>query len=508
MPSGADDQSDRVDAATWMVAGTVVLGSLMSNLDTTIVSVALDTLARDFGTAITTVQWVTTGYLLALAIAIPLAPWAAERFGGRQVWMTSVGLFLLGSMLAGASWSMGSLIAFRFLQGLGGGMLTPVGMTLLARAAGPARVGRVMAVLGIPMLLGPVLGPVVGGLLVEHAGWRWIFFVNVPIGALAIPLAARLVPGDPPHPRRRLDLTGFLLLSPGLAVLVYGFAETSSSSRIAGPQTLALIALGLSLVTVFVLHARRADRPLIDVHLFQNRAFSASAATTFFLGMGLFGALFLLPLYYQGARGQTALGAGLLMAPQGIGAAIMMIFSGWATDRMGPGRVVLGGLTLVVLGTVPFAFANASTSYPLLALALVVRGLGLGASTMPAMAGAYARLDGAGLDDAASALNVVRRMGGALGVALLSVVLERHLPGSTGSVSARDAPTSVVADAFGRTFWWTVAFCALALVPALFLPRKPLVARGARRPDERGRRRGATETSPTGRRTRTTVSRS
>jgi len=462
MASATGTAPARIEPATWMVAGTVVLGSVMSVLDTTIVNVALHDLALEFEVSITTVHWVASAYLLALAIVIPLSGWASQRFGARRVWMTSVGLFLLGSMLAGVSWSIGSLIAFRILQGLGGGMIIPVGMALMTRAAGPGQLGRVLGVIGIAQLLGPVLGPVLGGLLVEHGGWRWIFYVNVPIGLLALTLAPHTIPSDRPQPCDRLDLTGFLLLSPGLAAVVYGLAETSSGG-LGGAATFGPILIGLALIAAFVAHARRAPNPLIHVRLFKMRAFAATAGTAFCLGMSLYGAMYLLPLYYQTARGLTPLDAGLLMAPQGIGAAIMMPFAGRATDRLGPGRVVLVGLFLMLAGTVPFAFAGDSTPYPLLAGALVVRGLGLGASLMPAMAGTYGRLDDAEVPRATSAVNAIQRTGGSLGVALMAVVLDDRLHASP-------------AGAFGGTFAWIVGIGVLAFLPAAFLPRRPAQA--------------------------------
>jgi EmrB/QacA subfamily drug resistance transporter len=355
-------------------------------------------------------------------------------------------------------------------------MIVPVGMTLLSRTAGPSRMGRVMAILGVQQLLGPVLGPVIGGALVEHAGWRWIFYVNVPIAALAVPLAARLLPRDATQPRKRFDGVGFLLISPGVAALIYGLTQSAQGGGFTALAFLPILA-GITLVAAFVVHARRS-KTLIDVDLFRGRAFTAGVGTTFFLGMGLFGALFLLPLYYQGAHGASPLEAGLLMIPQGIGAAIMMPFAGRATDHAGSGAVVLGGLALILAGTVPFALAGSSVSGPLLAAALFVRGLGMGAATMPAMAGVYASLDEESMAQAASVLNVVKRLGGSLGVALVSVVLEGGMPGSAGGVTDRTAHATVVADAFAKTFWWVFAFCALAFVPAAFLPRRPSVGAG------------------------------
>ena len=476
MPVPGGEQAEPVDRATWMMAGTVVLGSLMSVVDTTVVNVALHDLARDFAVSITTVHWVASGYLLALAVSIPLSGWASERFGAKRVWMTSVALFLTGSMLSGLSWSIESLIAFRLLQGFGGGMIVPVGMSLLARGAGPGRLGRVMGAIGIAQLIGPVLGPVLGGLLVEGGGWRWIFYVNLPVGVLALALARHTLPADRPEPWDRLDLRGFALLSPGLAAIVYGLAETANGGG--APSALAPILAGAGLVGAFVVHALHARAPLLDVRLLRTRAFAASSGTTFCVAMSLLGARFLLPLYFQAGRGLSALETGLLLAPQGVGAAFMMPLAGRLTDRIGPGRVVLAGLTLMTLGTLPLAWAGNGTSYAVLAGALLVRGLGLGATMMPAQTAAYATLGrDTGAARGTSALNTIQRMGGALGVTLMSVVLGANLQAQ-----------SAAAPAFGASFAWIVGLTLLAFVPAAFLPRRP-----ARAPRQNGIALGRTE---------------
>ncbi|MFD0345344.1 MFS transporter [Kitasatospora aburaviensis] len=195
------------------LAAVVVLGSIMTILDATIVNVALPTLGRDFHASITTIQWVSTVYLLAFASVIPLTGWASERIGTKPLWIASLAVFMAGSLLAGLSWSIGALIAFRVLQGLGGGMIMPLGQTILARAAGPQRMGRVMSIVGVPMLLAPIFGPVIGGAIVGNASWRWIFFINLPVGALALALAVRLLPSSPRRGGGRLDALGLVLLS-------------------------------------------------------------------------------------------------------------------------------------------------------------------------------------------------------------------------------------------------------------------------------------------------------
>ena len=215
------------DRALILTSAVVILGAFMTILDSTIVNVAIDTLSRDFHADLTTIQWVSTGYLLALATVIPLTGWAADRFGTKRLFLISIFLFVLGSALTGTAQNVDQLILYRVLQGLGGGMVMPTGMTILTRAAGPERVGRMMAVVGVPMLMAPVLGPILGGWLVDFASWRWIFYVNIPIGFAAIALAWRVLPRDVPAPQQRLDRLGLLLLSPGLTAFVYGLASTA-----------------------------------------------------------------------------------------------------------------------------------------------------------------------------------------------------------------------------------------------------------------------------------------
>jgi EmrB/QacA subfamily drug resistance transporter len=324
---------DKLPREVWVVSGVVITGVVMSILDTTIVNVALETLSRELKASLNTIQWVSTGYMLALAVVIPLTGWMSERVGAKPVWMTSVALFGIGSALCGLAWSAGSLIFFRILQGFGGGMIMPVGMALLAQTAGPRRVGRVMSVIGVPMLLGPILGPVIGGLIVDSWSWRWIFYVNVPIAIVALVLAAKLLHADAGRADAgKLDWLGLVLLSPGLAGVVFGLSETETHGGMGDPIAWGPIVAGLVLIAAFVLHATRAPRPLIDVRLFRVPAFGAAAATTFLLAGSLFGAMIILPLYYQVDRGESALAAGLLMAPQGLGAAGVMPIAGKLAD--------------------------------------------------------------------------------------------------------------------------------------------------------------------------------
>src|SRR3954447_4146941 len=254
----APAQDAGLDRDLMMVAWVVVLGAIMSILDVTVVNVAINTLAREFQTTLPTIQWVATGYTLALATVIPLTGWAADRFGTKRLYLMSISLFVCGSMLSGLAWSAGSLIFFRVLQGFGGGMLMPLGMTILTRAAGPQRVGRVMAVIGVPMLLGPIFGPILGGWLVDAFSWHWIFFINVPIGVAGMIMSLRILPRDVPEPNERLDWIGFMLLSPSLAAIIYGLAKSSEAGGFAAPEVVIPVIAGAILLAVFVWHALRS----------------------------------------------------------------------------------------------------------------------------------------------------------------------------------------------------------------------------------------------------------
>ncbi|WP_245788710.1 DHA2 family efflux MFS transporter permease subunit [Amycolatopsis marina] len=409
-----------------------MLGAIMAILDTTVVNVALQTLTIEFQTSFDTIQWVATGYMLALVTVIPVTGWASDRFGTKRLYLLAIVLFLAGSVLAGFAWNVETLIIFRVLQGLGGGMLMPAGMTILTRAAGPHRVGRVMSVLGVPMLLGPIGGPILGGWLVDAVSWRWIFFINVPIGAVALLLAARLLPKDRPEPANRFDFPGMLMLSPGLALLIYGVSNLPDAGGVGATSVWLPGAAGIVLVAGFLLRATRIAQPLIDLHLFRNRTFSIAVLTMSIFSVSFFGAMLLLPTYFLLVRGETALTAGLLLAPQGIGAMVTMPIAGRLADRIGSGKVVLPGLVLIVAGLAVFTTVGPDTSYWLLLPALFVMGLGMGSTMMPIMSAALQTLTHKQVARASTATNIVQQASGAIGSAVMSIILAGVLAGKFG----------------------------------------------------------------------------
>jgi EmrB/QacA subfamily drug resistance transporter len=487
MAESSAPAAEGLDRETLTVAGVVILGAIMSILDTTVVNVAIDHLAVAFRSSLTTIQWVITGYTLALATVIPVTGWAADRFGTKRIYMWSLVLFTLGSALSGLAWSADSLIFFRVLQGIGGGMIMPAVMTILTRKAGPHRMGRVMGVLGVPMLVAPILGPILGGWLVDNASWRWIFFINLPIGVVAFILALIVLEPDRPQPAHRLDWVGMLLLSPGLAVFIYGLAESSSyglgSVRSWGPTV-----AGLALIAAWFVHSWRTENPLIDLRTFAHSRAGAAAGTFLLFATSVFGSLLLVPLYYQAVRHNSALQAGLLMAPGGVGAMLTMPLAGRLTDEYGPTWLPAAGLPVVGLGLVPFMFVGPHTSYVLLAGASFVQGIGMGLAMMPNMTAAMQAVPLAAIARTSTAMNIIRQAGSSIGTAVLSVILASaitsdlaakgfagHASASGGGLSslqrlppsAHAAIAAPLAHAFASTFVWAVVLIAVALIPAV-----------------------------------------
>ncbi|HSS67960.1 MAG TPA: DHA2 family efflux MFS transporter permease subunit, partial [Nocardioidaceae bacterium] len=313
----APEHPDNIDGAVLKVAGVVVLGAVMAILDITVVNVALPTFTTVFSDGgeplpYSTVAWTVTGYTLALATVIPLTGWAADRFGTKRLYMSAIGLFTAGSALCATATSINMLIGFRVLQGFGGGMLMPLGMTIMTRAAGPKRMGRLMAILGVPMLLGPICGPILGGWLIQHASWHWIFLINVPIGAVALIYAYTVLDKDSPEPSEAFDFLGMALMSPGLALFLYGVSSIpgAADGQYSYARVWISMAVGLGLVIAFIFHTFRPEHPLLDLRLFKNRNLAVANITMFLFAAAFFGGLLLVPTYFQEVRGESTLAAG------------------------------------------------------------------------------------------------------------------------------------------------------------------------------------------------------
>lgn len=473
-----------LDPALRRLILVVVIGTMMTSLDIMIVNIAITTLNRQFHATLATIQWVVTGYLLALSMTIPITGWVVERFGTKRTWLVSLALFTLGSVLSGAAWSINALIAFRVLQGVGGGMLLPAGQTMLARTAGPQHMGRMASIIAIPAMISPVFGPVLGGLIVGHLSWRWMFFINVPVCAVAMLLALRLLPADEERQHsRRLDVLGLALLSPGLASVVYGLSQAASPEGFANPRLLVAAGLGTVLLAAFCRHALRTrGTPLTDLRLFRLRTFRNAAIGLFGYTATVLAVDLVLSLYLQTVRGQTPLHTGLLVAPWGIGAALTMLLSMRVIDRRSPRLRVLAGMVPVLAGAITYSQVGSDTPLAVITGAMLLIGLGHGLALPALTATIYRELVRAAVPAASILFNIVARVAGSFGTATAAVVLQIQvrlmMPRVGGSGVLTDAAGSSTAPAranlaaaFAHSFWWAVALGAVVVVAALRIPR-------------------------------------
>jgi EmrB/QacA subfamily drug resistance transporter len=335
--------------------------------------------------------------------------------------------------------------------------------------------GRVMSVTSMPTLLGPILGPTIGGAILQGASWRWIFYVNVPIGIVSFLLAIRILPkqGRQHGIGARLDVPGLLLLGAGMPALTYGLAEVGNTGTFAATEVIVPLLVGLALIGGFVVHSSHAERPLLDLRLYRRSTYSFASIVTFFVGAAVFGTLILMPLYYQQLRHLNTIDTGLLLGPQGLGMVVVTPLAARLTERFGGGPVVVMGVSITMVATIPFGLIGAHTSYAWLASALFVRGIGMGFSFLPSFVAAFAALDRSELSDATPQLNMVMRVGASIGIAVLTVVLSRSL------IAHAHAGTSA-AGAFGTAFWWALGLTAASLVAGLGLMRAEGRARAAR----------------------------
>ncbi len=446
------------------LAIAIVVGAIAVILDTTIVSVGLHELGESLGASVSTIQWVSTAYLLAMFVTIPVTGWAQARLGSKTLWLLGLSVFLAGSTLCALAWNATSLIMFRAVQGLGGGVMIPLMTTILMQAAGGRNVGKLMATVSLPAALGPILGPVIGGLILNYLSWPWMFLVNLPLGVVGIVLAIRMFPAGESGPRRTLDVVGLLLVSPGVLGVIYGLSEAGSRGGFGHVEVLAPLLVGALLVAGFAGWAwRRGDRALIDIRLFKHRPLTMSSALMFISGTALYGAMLLLPLYWQQIRGEDALGAGLLLIPQGVGALASRTLAGKFTDTIGGRWVAVTGFAIMAVGTIPFAFSTATTPTWFLLATLLVRGFGLGAVIIPLMSGAYRGLARDEMPDASIVTRVSQQVGGSFGVAVLAAILAQAALGATDVAG--------LAEAYDVAFWWATGLAVLGAGLSLLIPK-------------------------------------
>lgn len=414
-------------AYKWIVAMVVIIGVFMAILDSTIVNIAIPRLQTAFGADLHSVQWVLTGYILAQGVATPTVAFFADRLGTKRLYIIALAAFTAGSALCGLAWSLPILIFFRVVQGVGGAALFPLSLTLIFREFPPQERGAAMGLFGVPALLAPALGPTLGGYIVTYAGWQLIFYINVPIGILAVILSMLLLRNYHDQVRSSFDIPGFIFSTIGLASVLYGLSEAStdgwSSTTVVGFLTAGVLALAI-FVAVEIFIIRRGGQPLLDLRVFLDRNFSTSSVANVFVVFALYGGLFLLPIYLQDVRGLSAFQAGLILLPQAFASMVSVVIGGWLVDRIGVRAVVIPGLFILALANWQLSSISLDLPYQQLQVILILRGFSLGLVGQPLILAALATIRPHLLTQASSLSTVVRAVASSLGIAVLATLVQ------------------------------------------------------------------------------------
>jgi EmrB/QacA subfamily drug resistance transporter len=411
----------------WIVAMVVVIAVFMSILDQTIVNIAIPRLQIAFGADIHSVQWVLTAYILTLGVVTPTSAFFSDRLGIKRFYLISLVLFTGCSALCGLAWSLPALIFFRVLQGIGGAALFPISITLLFREFPPQERGAAMGFFGIPALLAPALGPTLGGYLVTFAGWQLIFYINVPIGILAFFLATIFLREARPEANTTFDFLGFIFVALGLGLVLYALSSASTdgwgSTTVVGCLGGGLLSLAI-FITIELILANRGGHPLLDLRLFANGPFTTSIVAGLFVVFSLFGGLFLLPIYLQNLRGQSAFESGLILLPQALASMVSVILGGRLVDRIGVRAVMIPGLLILGVATWQLSFITVYSPFWWFQSMLILRGLALGLTIQPLTVFGLSEIKPRQLGQASSMNTVMRSVSSSLGIAVLATLVQ------------------------------------------------------------------------------------
>jgi EmrB/QacA subfamily drug resistance transporter len=441
-----------------LAVGVVFVAAMfMSIMDVTIVNVALPTIGRDFGVSPTAVDAISIAFLVSLAVFIPASGWLGDKFGGKRVLLTAIVVFTIASGLCGLAQNLGELVAFRVLQGVGGGMLAPVGMAMLFRTFPPAERIRAAAILTVPTTFAPAIGPVLGGLLVDDLSWRWVFYVNVPIGAAALAFGLAFLEDRREGAPGRFDRTGFVMSGLGLGSLMYGVSEASEQGW-GTTAPLSAIAIGVMLLAAMVVLELRTTEPIVAVRLFGNRLFRAANGVMILASIAFLGTLYVVALYYQDGRGLSPLQSGLNTFPEALGVMLgAQLASRMLYPRFGPRRLITAGLIAVAATIGSLAASGPGSSLWWARISMFAIGLSMAQVFVPSQAAAFATISSAATGRASTMFNAVRQLGGAIGVAALTTVIVLTTP---------DRPSTAAGSLTPYRIAFLVA-AALALVAVL-----------------------------------------
>ena len=449
------------------IAWILVFGAIMPMLDSTMVNIAIKHLSADFSLGLDLIQWVITGYVLSMAISVPLTGWMAQRFNGKWLTIGANIVFLAASIASGFSGSIYLLIIFRIVQGFSAGFISTLVSILIVEVAGRERMGRLMSAIAIPSVLGPILGPVIGAVIVQYLSWRFIFFVNIPIGIITITLMILKLPNfTPANVKAKFDFIGITLLGASSAALIYGIAQAAKTATFNNSTTIGYIVAGIAISTIYMIYAAiKKEQAILPLHLFKLKNFSAVMVGLFLAGIATNGPMLLLPLFFQNIKGISVLGTGLILIPQGIGMLVARPLIGKLTDKLGARNVVLVSLTLAIVGTIPFVFFNEASSLMVVSVVLLVRGMGIGGVTIPMMTDAYTGMVKQEIAQASVGTRLLQNIGGAFGSAMLATVVSLGVQGKVVTIP-------LMTTAYHDGFMLALVLSLVMLIPALFLTNK------------------------------------
>ncbi|OEI75018.1 MFS transporter [Bacillus subtilis] len=455
--------SKEILSAAWAIA----LGAIAPMLDSTMVNIAIDKLNKDFSTTLDTIQWSITGYVLALAIAVPVSGWLMNKFNGKKILIGAVIAFGVTSVFAGVSWNISSFILFRLLQGFSAGIITPLMSTLLVKTAGREHIGKVMAIVSTPMILGPILGPVIGGFIVQATSWHWIFFINVFIVLIAAPLMMKTLPDfEPFNKNSKLDIFGIINLSLMSAAMIYGITKAADHASFNNSETILWAGIGLALAVIYIVYNRiRKYQTVLPINLFAHKNFLASSVGLLLANIAVMGPMLILPLFFQNFRHFTAIEAALALIPQGVGMLITRPMIGKMIDRIGAKYVVMASLVLSLIGSIPLIFITDKTSMIWISIILFIRGTSFGGIMLPLTSDAYTGLGSKQLPEAGVGIHIIENLGSSFGTAVIATVVATVMQGLQPTIANG-------LKGYHAGFLVSTIVLAVIFIPSLFLTHK------------------------------------
>lgn len=421
----SSQQLERIPKSTMIAAWAIALGAIMPMLDSTMINIAIDDLTKYFDTSLNFIQWGVTGYILAMAVAVPFSGWLMDHFDGKRVYISAVVTFGIISVLTGLSPNIFWFILFRLVQGFSAGIISTLMATLLVKTTGQDKIGRVMAIVSIPMILGPILGPVVGGFIIHYVSWQWIFYLNIIVMIIITPVMIKRLPSyEPFNKGKKLDWFGIINLSLISITLIYGITHATETASFTNIETVLVLLASIILIMIYLIYNRVQDyQTVLPTNLFKNRNYAASSSGLFLANLAIMGPMIIFPLFFQNFKGFNTIEAAIALMPQGIGMLLARPLIGKLTDHYGAKKVILVSLILSIVASIPFVFVDGNTSIIILSMLLLLRGISVGGILLPFTTNTYADLKDEQLPQAGITINIVENIGSSFGSALIATVV-------------------------------------------------------------------------------------